>query len=275
MDRSGIKTRLQTVGTRSSVPVHRDVHGTRAQQSYDHPKRNSHRKHNRNYKRLYAVIVALFCATPAHAETVGGVSATAAPVANSSGSVTNQAIQVLQGPYITSSYGDGIQCQGSTLNITPYVTTSGNFQRPYEDYWDSPVYDMRDLDEDGAPDNPGSILYHVPTRTGQKEIYNLGVGFSATWSIPLDKEQIALCKEAAKNHNAYRAQLLANKRLDFELARLKNCGQLLKEGIRFHPQSRYAKVCADVVVQNVTHIKPHVHTIPPSTKAEDLGGTIE
>ena len=275
MDRSGIKTRLQTVGTRSSVPIHRDVHGTRAQQSYDHPKRNSHRKHNRNYKRLYAVIVALFCATPAHAETVGGVSATAAPVANSSGSVTNQAIQVLQGPYVTSSYGDGIQCQGSTLNITPYVTTSGNFQRPYEDYWDSPVYDMRDMDEDGAPDNPGSILYYVPTRTGQKEIYNLGVGFSATWSIPLDKEQIALCKEAAKNHNAYRAQLLANKRLDFELARLKNCGQLLKEGIRFHPQSRYAKVCADVVVQNVTHIKPHVHTIPPSTKAEDLGGTIE
>ena len=275
MDRSGIKTRLQTVGTRSSVPVHRNVHGTRTQQSYDHPKRDNHRKHNRNYKRLYAVIVALFCATPAHAETVGGVSATAAPVANSSGSVTNQAIQVLQGPYITSSYGDGIQCQGSTLNITPYVTTSGNFQRPYEDYWDSPVYDMRDMDEDGAPDNPGSILYYVPTRTGQKEIYNLGVGFSATWSIPLDKEQIALCKEAAKNHNAYRAQLLANKRLDFELARLKNCGQLLKEGIRFHPQSRYAKVCADVVVQNVTHIKPHVHTIPPSTKAEDLGGTIE
>ena len=274
MDRSGIKTRLQTVGTRSSVPIHRDVHGTRAQQSYDHPKRNSHRKHNRNYKRLYAVIVALFCATPAHAETVGGVSATAAPVANSSGSVTNQAIQVLQGPYVTSSYGDGIQCQGSTLNITPYVTTSGNFQRPYEDYWDSPVYDMRDMDEDGAPDNPGSILYYVPTRTGQKEIYNLGVGFSATWSIPLDKEQIALCKEAAKNHNAYRAQLLANKRLDFELARLKNCGQLLKEGIRFHPQSRYAKVCADVVVQNVTHIKPHVHTIP-STDAKDLGGPIK
>ena len=273
MDRSWIKTRLQTVDTRSSVPVHRDVHGTRTQQSYDHPKRDNHRKHNRNYKRLYAVIVALFCATPAHAETVGGVSATAAPVANSSGSVTNQAIQVLQGPYITSSYGDGIQCQGSTLNITPYVTTSGNFQRPYEDYWDSPVYDMRDMDEDGAPDNPGSILYYVPTRTGQKEIYNLGVGFSATWSIPLDKEQIALCKEAAKNHNAYRAQLLANKRLDFELARLKNCGQLLKEGIHFHPQSRYAKVCADVVVQNVTHIKPHVHSIP-STKAEDLGGEI-
>ena len=34
------------------------------------------------------------------ASDIGGVSATANPVANSSGSVTNQAIQVLQGPYI-------------------------------------------------------------------------------------------------------------------------------------------------------------------------------
>ena len=55
------------------------------------------------------------------AETVGGGSATANPIANSSGSVTNQAIQVLQGPYITNTYGGGVQCQGSTLNFTPYV----------------------------------------------------------------------------------------------------------------------------------------------------------
>ena len=59
------------------------------------------------------------------AETVGGVSATASPIANSSGSVTNQAIQVLQGPYITNTYGGGIQCQGPTLNVTPFVTGAG------------------------------------------------------------------------------------------------------------------------------------------------------
>ena len=58
------------------------------------------------------------------AETVGGVSATASPIANSSGSVTNQAIQVLQGPYITNTYGNGIQCQGPTLNVTPYATAT-------------------------------------------------------------------------------------------------------------------------------------------------------
>ena len=48
------------------------------------------------------------------ASDVGGISATANPIANSSGSVTNQAIQVLQGPYITNTYGNGIQCQGAT-----------------------------------------------------------------------------------------------------------------------------------------------------------------
>ena len=75
-------------------------------------------------------------ATPAYAADVGGVSATANPIANSSGSVTNQAIQVLQGPYITNTYGSGIQCQGATMNITPYVTGGMAFKRPYEAYYD-------------------------------------------------------------------------------------------------------------------------------------------
>jgi hypothetical protein len=61
-------------------------------------------------------------------------------------------------------------------NFTPYVTGSASATKPYEPYYYDPVYDMRDLDEDGAPDNPGSVLYRVPVRTGQKDNYNLGVG---------------------------------------------------------------------------------------------------
>ena len=57
-------------------------------------------------------------------------------------------------------------------------------------------------------------------------------------------------------------QLIANKRLDFEIARLKNCGQLMQAGISFHPRSPYFKICADVVVQNVNTVKQHRHTIP-------------
>ncbi|AIX15613.1 hypothetical protein Syn7803C49_137 [Synechococcus phage ACG-2014d] len=124
------------------------------------------------------------------------MSATASPVANSSGSVTNQAIQVLQGPYITNTYGGGIQCQGPTRNFTPYVTGSASASKPYEPYYNDPVYDVSDLDEDGLIDNPGDILFHKKTRTGQKDNYSLGVGFSMTWSTPTDKKLQDLCKEA-------------------------------------------------------------------------------
>jgi len=200
--------------------------------------------------------------------------------------VTNQAIQVLQGPYITNTYGGGIQCQGPTRNFTPYVTGSASATRPWEPYYDDPVYDMRDMDEDGAPDNPGDILYRVPVRTGQKDNYNLGVGFSMTWSTPTDKKLQDLCKQAATTQIELQKQLTANKRLDFEIARLKNCGELLQKGIMFHPKSPYYSVCADVVVMNKNKIAPHRHTIPsasaPSSKpesplssrAEDLGAPL-
>ena len=196
------------------------------------------------------------------AETVGGVSATASPIANSSGSVTNQAIQVLQGPYITNTYGGGIQCQGATLNVTPYATGTASAQKPYEDYWDSPVYDMSDLDDNGVLDNPGNILYYVPTRTAQKDNYNISLGVSATWSKPLDQEAQEQCKEAVATQIALQKQVTANKRLDFEVARLKNCGELMKAGISFHPKSPYYSICADVVVQGVNGVTPHNHIIP-------------
>jgi hypothetical protein len=278
MDRRNSNSDIQTNNPRRGLSVYRNVLWSWAKQSHDYPKNDRGYKRNRHYKYIPAII-ALFFVTPSYAETVGGVSATAAPVANSSGSVTNQAIQVLQGPYITNTYGGGIQCQGPTLNITPFVTGSASGQKPFEDYYDTPVYDMRDLDDDGAPDNPGSILWMQPTRTGQKDSYNLSVGVSATWSIPQDKKLQDQCKKAAATQIALQQQLTANKRLDFEIARLKNCGNLLKEGIRFHPKSPYYSICADVVVDNVNYIKPHAHTIPsPSTSesrvsesAADLG----
>ena len=175
--------------------------------------------------------------------------------------MTNQAIQVLQGPYITNTYGAGIQCQGPTVNFTPYVTGAFSQQHPYEAYYDSPVYDMT-TDDDGNLNNPGDILYYVPTRTGQKNNTSLSVGFSATWSRPLDKKLQDQCKQAAAANIALMNQQQANKRLDFEIARLKNCGELLKSGIRFAPGTKYAKICEDVQVQGVNFMVPHTHKIP-------------
>ena len=301
MDRGNGNTVIQTDNTRSSVSVYTNRFWSRFKQSHNYPKGNNRYKRNGHYKYLPAIkalclsALSVIVNVPASAETVGGVSATASPIANSSGSVTNQAIQVLQGPYITNTYGGGIQCQGPTVNFTPFVTGSLSQQHPYEPYYMDPVYDMRDLmgdidangnvTGDGAPDNPGDILYHVPTRTGQKNNTNLSVGFSMTWSTPLDKTLQDQCKKAAATQIALQQQLTANKRLDFEIARLKNCGDLMKKGIRFHPKSPYYSICADVVVDNVTAIAPHVHSIsrpsssaasesPVSVRAEDLGAPL-
>lgn len=278
MDRSNRYPTIRSNESRSSVSVYRNLFGPWSFKSHNHTKRNRSNKHHRYNKYIPAVISLLF-ALPANAETVGGVSATASPVANSSGSVTNQAIQVLQGPYITNTYGAGIQCQGPTLNFTPYVTGAASVQRPWEPHYMDPVYDISDnygaFDEngneigDGIVDNPGDILFHKKTRTGQKDNYNLSVGFSATWSRPLDRKLQEQCKKAAAANIALMEQTTANKRLDFEIARLKNCGELLKRGISFHPKSPYYSVCADVVVKNTSYIKPHRHTIPTSPTSSE------
>jgi len=278
MDESKFKqqTQLDSDNTRTGISIYRNLSRAWNFKSNNHTKNNRTRQRYNNYKYLLTVITLLF-ASPSYAETVGGVSATAAPVANSSGSVTNQAIQVLQGPYITNTYGGGIQCQGPTLNFTPYVTGAVSAQKPFEDFYNDPVYDFRDLDEDGSLDNPGDILYEVPIRTGQKDNYSLSLGFSATWSKPLDTKLQEQCKQAAATQIELQQQLIANKRLDFEIARLKNCGELKKQGIYFHPKSPYYSVCADIIVTNPGGVIPqHRHSIPTpvSKKAEDLGGVI-
>ena len=299
----------------SSIPVHNDLSRSRNDKPNRDPKNNRSYFSNRYHKYLYPVI-ALLVSSPVSAADVGGVSATANPIANSSGSVTNQAIQVLQGPYITNTYGGGISCQGPTANFTPYITHARSDKDPFETFYMEPQYDNRDFEGrvvevtknvknwpweewyddrtytnsdgevvrayedgqdmtitvmevqgDGVPDNPGSQLWQKPVRTGMTRNYSTSIGLSATLSLPRDGGLQARCKQAAETQIALQGQMLANKRLDFELARLKNCGELLQKGIQFHPRSPYAKVCADVVVQNVTHIKPHAHTIPPISSA--------
>ena len=285
MDRIRFKlsteTKLEAVPTRKQFQFHGALFRTRSSDSYHNTKRNNRTKCHRINVNILKLISALSLSTclPVSATDVGGVSATANPVANSSGSVTNQAIQVLQGPYITNTYGDGIQCQGATMNVTPYVTRTGTWQDPYEAFFNDPVYNMADNNDDNIPDNPGEILYYVPTRTGQKSTQNINIGLSATISIPLDKKAMAQCKEAVELHNAYRAQLTANKRLDFEIARLKNCGELKKQGIVFHPKSPYHSVCADVMLINPPGtVGDHTHTIPskevnPSTDDTNLSSS--
>ena len=227
-------------------------------------------------KRVIAALL-LFSA-PVQAQ----VSSTAAPVANSSGSVTNQAVQVVPGKNFVYQYGN-FSCQGTSLTISPFVSTTVGWAHPYESYYSEPIYDTLDLvgafDEegnaipDGVPDNPGNVLYYRPIRTGQKTNYSINSGITATISIPLDRAHIKSCHRAAEKQVALLEQQLADKRLNHEIARLKNCGELLKSGISFHPKSPYRGICADVVLSNPPgNLTPHTHSIPTSAKTAETSG---
>ena len=335
---------------------------TRNDQSNSNTKSNRNRKRNQYNKHLLKLGAVLFTIANPTAVLAENVSATANPIANSSGSVTNQAIQVLQGPYITNTYGNGIQCQGSTMNLTPYIQYSNSWKDPFERHYMEPQYNMSDYTGrmtkqfvtvknypwydgikrepnnadgtmgaiiyeedgvtpqtipenwynnsvmqdssgnilynvdtdgnqtpiryiedggdmqietevdggDGVPDNPGQVTWEKPVRTNNYANNNFNLGLSATLSIPLGKKLQDLCKQAATTQIAQQEQLTANKRLDFEIARLKNCGELMKSGIMFHPKSPYAAICADVVVTNPPGtLTPHSHDFPRPIFKED------
>jgi hypothetical protein len=220
-------------------------------------------------KRVIAAL--LLVAGPVNAQ----VSSTAAPVANSSGSVTNQAVQVVPSKQFTNTYGGGISCQGATLNINPFISSTTGWADPYESHYSEPVYDTIDVVgafdpegnpvPDGRPDNPGDILFYKPIRTGQKTNFSINGGITATISIPLDRHHVRTCRKAAEKQVALLDAALADKRLNYEIARLKNCANLMKEGIMFHPKSPYSKICADVVLTNPPGVlPPHIHSIPTS-----------
>jgi len=300
--------------SRGGVSIRTELPRTRSHQPDSNTKSN-HRKIRNGYnKYVYPVIAALLSVQclPSRAE-VGGVSATANPIANSSGSVTNQAIQVLQGPYITNTYGGGVQCQGSTFNVTPYIQFADSRKDPWVDFYDEPQYNLTDTTgkttkqtvtvknypweswydtrtkadgsrwfedgediqiemdidgPDGVPDvvNTGGTMtptWYKPVRTDMSANQSFNAGLSATLSIPLNRKLVKQCHEAAQAQITMQNQLVSNKRLDFELARLKNCGELKKAGIFFHPASPYHSVCADVVVTAAGgQIIPHEHQLP-------------
>ena len=214
-----------------------------------------------------ALLLSLIYTAPAAAQ----VSATASPVSNSSGSVVNQAVQITPGMYLKHAYGSNIQCDSPTLNISPFVSSTHSFGKPDNQYYQEPVYDNSDnfglidpetgLDgPDGVPDNPGKVLYYKPQRTGYRQNFSNNFGITATFSIPLDRGPIELCKQAAKKQVALYEQALADKRLNYEMGRLKACAEALREGYGFAKTSPFYSICADVVIKPVP-TEQHTHEI--------------
>ena len=191
---------------------------------------------------------------------------------NSSGSVVNQAVQVVPSRQFQYQMNT-ITCQGATLNISPFVSTTYGFATPYESHFDRPVYSRRDIEGNFDDDNKaigdgdvdagyrGEILYHEQVRTGQKQSnVSINGGITATFSIPLDRTAIKECRKAMVKQNELYEASLAAKRLNFEMSRAKTCIDNLKQGIRFKEGTEMARICADVELITPPNVE-HTHKL--------------
>ena len=191
---------------------------------------------------------------------------------NSSGSVVNQAVQVVPSRQFQYQMNT-ITCQGATLNILPFVSTTYGFATPFESHFDRPVYSRRDIEGNFDDDNNaigdgdvdagyrGEILYFEKVRTGQKQSnVSKNGGITATFSIPLDRTAIKECREAMKKQNELYEASLAAKRLNYEMSRAKTCADNYKQGFRFKEGTPMALVCSDIEIIEPTNLD-HVHKI--------------
>ena len=191
---------------------------------------------------------------------------------NSSGSVVNQAVQVVPSRQFQYQMNT-ITCQGATLNISPFVSTTYGFATPFESHFDRPVYSRRDIEGNFDDDNNaigdgdvdagyrGEILYFEKVRTGQKQSnVSINGGITDTFSIPLDRTAIKECREAMKKQNELYEASLAAKRLNYEMSRAKTCADNYKNGFRFKEGTPMALVCSDIEIIEPTNLD-HVHKI--------------
>ena len=110
------------------------------------------------------------------------------------------------------------------------------------------------------PDNPGNVLYFQENYSGNKDSLGLNFGFALTFNIPLDNRFQDSCLDAANTQINLQKQELNAKRLNYEIARLKNCGELMLKGIYFDPKSNFAKLCEGVMIApKPNQVIPHTH----------------
>lgn len=264
------KTNLQANRERSSLPTNGKLYGTRALQRHNYKSPNNRGKHNShaiNFSKI--ALVLLLSPTSVLANAVSQ---------SNTGSVTNQNYNVNNGSFHTNQYGGNIVCQGAQLNITPFSTFNTNYQKPFSHFYETPVYDPTDIkgdfDDDGnpigdgTPDNPGNILYYQQNYSGtNKDTYALGTGITLNFSIPLDRKLDKLCKSAASTQINIQKQKLKNLELEWHVARVKHCGELMQKGINVKKGTVFHSVCADVyLTPKPNQIENHYHSFSSEKK---------
>jgi hypothetical protein len=187
----------------------------------------------------------------------------------STGSVVNQAVQVVPSRQFQYQLGANQVCQGATLNISPFLSSTNSFGSPYQPYYSRPIYSTKDIVGaidadgndigDGEPDEPTKIIRTEQVRTGMQESntsHNFGI--TATFSIPLSFRYQKLCRLGMKRQVEMYEASLASKRLNYEMSRLATCSKHIREGNIF--VGEMAKICSDVKVVSPPNVE-HTHAI--------------
>ena len=148
------------------------------------------------------------------------------------------------------------------MSFSPFVTTSFNQKRPQDYTYLTPVYNDATDPDTGELTNPGEILFYRENYSGNKDSLGLNFGAALTFTFPLDNRFQNACLKSATTQEKIRNQILSKERLNYELARLKNCGELKIKGISFATDSPYHDLCKDVVINPVKNqVLPHTHKL--------------
>ena len=210
----------------------------------------------------YLYLVALIFPLPCYSQSINTSS-------QSTGSVVNQAVQVVPARQFQYQLGANQVCQGATLNISPFISATNSFGAPYQPYYSRPIYSTKDIVGaidadgndigDGEPDEPTKIIRTEQVRTGMQESNtSLNGGLTMTFSIPLDRSAIKLCRKGMERQVELYEASLASKRLNYEMSRLATCSKHIRAGNIF--VGEMAKICADVKIVSPPNVQ-HTHPI--------------
>ena len=213
-------------------------------------------------KHLYLALLFITLPVKSFAQSINTSS-------QSTGSVVNQAVQVVPSRQFQYQLGANQVCQGMTLNISPFLSHTNSFGSPYQPYYSKNIYSTKDIEGafdadnnpigDGEPDEPNKIIRVEQIRTGMQESNtSLNGGITATLSIPLSFRYQKMCKRGMERQVELYEASLASKRLNYEMSRLATCAKNIRLGNIF--VGEMAKICADVKVVSPPNVE-HTHAI--------------
>ena len=234
--------------------------------------------------KIYLCAALLLINSPVIADT----TMTNNPVSNSSGSVTNLGVMNMPSKQFTNTLSlNQIQCQGDTLVIQPFLTSSFSGANPMIDSYPEPVYSTKDVkgafDDngneigDGEVDDPTLIRGYRTARRFEKKNYAISPGVSLSWNVNLDRKSVRKCREGQKHIVNLLSAKHADARMSFELGRAKHCSNLFKSGVRFKKGTKYEILCHDIeLVSKPGTLIDHKHSISadPSEPFSFQKGTI-